>query len=116
MITSASKPLTRARLTTCKRLHMEVEYGSRRAQRQVHGGRGPIRRLHGLRPRRRQDRQGRRPLRRRERSRSEEHTSELQSRQYLVCRLLLEKKKNLRYNKPIHNIRRRAQEILTHIL
>src|SRR3712207_7278018 len=27
-------------------------------------------------------------------SRSEEHTSELQSRQYLVCRLLLEKKKN----------------------
>src|SRR5947209_12413744 len=29
--------------------------------------------------------------------RSEEHTSELQSRQYLVCRLLLEKKKK-RYN------------------
>src|SRR3712207_7724008 len=28
-----------------------------------------------------------------QRSRSEEHTSELQSRQYLVCRLLLEKKK-----------------------
>src|SRR3712207_7138168 len=27
-------------------------------------------------------------------TRSEEHTSELQSRQYLVCRLLLEKKKN----------------------
>src|SRR3712207_8609008 len=27
------------------------------------------------------------------RPRSEEHTSELQSRQYLVCRLLLEKKK-----------------------
>src|SRR3712207_7685722 len=27
-------------------------------------------------------------------SRSEEHTSELQSRQYLVCRLLLEKKKH----------------------
>src|SRR3712207_5238805 len=27
-------------------------------------------------------------------SRSEEHTSELQSRQYLVCRLLLEKKKS----------------------
>src|SRR3712207_7373047 len=32
-------------------------------------------------------------------SRSEEHTSELQSRQYLVCRLLLEKKK-----KSIHTI------------
>src|SRR6476620_12810363 len=36
--------------------------------------------------------------------RSEEHTSELQSRQYLVCRLLLEKKKkkkqrNLKKNK-----------------
>src|SRR3712207_8526883 len=28
-----------------------------------------------------------------DRRRSEEHTSELQSRQYLVCRLLLEKKK-----------------------
>src|SRR3712207_7599778 len=33
------------------------------------------------------------PVRRRDaRLRSEEHTSELQSRQYLVCRLLLEKK------------------------
>src|SRR3712207_7442168 len=30
--------------------------------------------------------------------RSEEHTSELQSRQYLVCRLLLEKKKHSSYN------------------
>src|SRR3712207_7314386 len=29
--------------------------------------------------------------------RSEEHTSELQSRQYLVCRLLLEKKKTSEY-------------------
>src|SRR5258707_1651229 len=29
------------------------------------------------------------------RERSEEHTSELQSRQYLVCRLLLEKKKKM---------------------
>src|SRR3712207_9039213 len=34
-------------------------------------------------------RQAREPL-----HRSEEHTSELQSRQYLVCRLLLEKKKS----------------------
>src|SRR3712207_8896981 len=33
------------------------------------------------------------------RMRSEEHTSELQSRQYLVCRLLLEK------NKQVHNHR-----------
>src|SRR3712207_7170104 len=29
--------------------------------------------------------------------RSEEHTSELQSRQYLVCRLLLEKKKKITF-------------------
>src|SRR3712207_8208291 len=34
---------------------------------------------------------------RRRSSRSEEHTSELQSRQYLVCRLLLEKKKQNTY-------------------
>src|SRR3712207_7718143 len=36
-----------------------------------------------------------------ERHRSEEHTSELQSRQYLVCRLLLEKKKN---NTRLHKV------------
>src|SRR5258707_7865380 len=36
---------------------------------------------------------GRRRKRRNSHLRSEEHTSELQSRQYLVCRLLLEKKK-----------------------
>src|ERR1035437_8165871 len=37
--------------------------------------------------------------------RSEEHTSELQSRQYLVCRLLLEKKKSnqLIYNSALHH-------------
>src|SRR5687767_15747923 len=34
--------------------------------------------------------------------RSEEHTSELQSLAYLVCRLLLEKKKN-KHRKEIHN-------------
>src|SRR3712207_7158304 len=38
-----------------------------------------------------------------EEPRSEEHTSELQSRQYLVCRLLLEKKKNKK-NIQIHFI------------
>src|SRR3712207_8154109 len=43
--------------------------------------RGALRRLHGSR-----------------RLRSEEHTSELQSRQYLVCRLLLEKKKKKKLN------------------
>src|SRR3712207_7628128 len=35
--------------------------------------------------------------------RSEEHTSELQSRQYLVCRLLLEKKKKKKHSRsPLH--------------
>src|SRR5258707_11767704 len=34
--------------------------------------------------------------------RSEEHTSELQSRQYLVCRLLLEKKKKVKHRGPVH--------------
>src|SRR3712207_8015432 len=33
--------------------------------------------------------------------RSEEHTSELQSRQYLVCRLLLEKKKKKYINRSV---------------
>src|SRR5258707_14946462 len=33
--------------------------------------------------------------------RSEEHTSELQSRQYLVCRLLLEKKKKKRLSQMV---------------
>src|SRR5258707_11193202 len=37
------------------------------------------------------------------RSRSEEHTSELQSRQYLVCRLLLEKKKKLTSGRVLHH-------------
>src|SRR2546429_4458608 len=37
--------------------------------------------------------------------RSEEHTSELQSRLHLVCRLLLEKKKNNNHTTPrVHNI------------
>src|SRR5437660_6214473 len=39
------------------------------------------------------------------RARSEEHTSELQSRGHLVCRLLLEKKKSL-----VPEIRREQQE------
>src|SRR3712207_7498732 len=54
-------------------------------------GAGPVRRA-GLCPQadRPQPARGRRAGGSR---RSEEHTSELQSRQYLVCRLLLEKKK-----------------------
>src|SRR3712207_8477962 len=42
------------------------------------------------------DRRGREAGVRGRARRSEEHTSELQSRQYLVCRLLLEKKKNIK--------------------
>src|SRR3712207_7022024 len=62
----------------------EIQVGGRHHHRaavvpdQVHPG---ARRAHG-------ERQGREQRERR----SEEHTSELQSRQYLVCRLLLEKK------------------------
>src|SRR3712207_8495266 len=58
----------------------------RRRGRGGHGaaGRG---RHHRRRDRRHRGRRGGR--------RSEEHTSELQSRQYLVCRLLLEKKKKI---------------------
>src|SRR3712207_8859152 len=58
-----------------------------RARRARRGALGLLRlvRLH-RRDRRRQPRLAHGP-------RSEEHTSELQSRQYLVCRLLLEKKK-----------------------
>src|SRR2546422_7546958 len=39
-------------------------------------------------------------------SRSEEHTSELQSRLHLVCRLLLEKKKNRLYGRATNVMRR----------
>src|SRR5258707_3038850 len=42
-------------------------------------------------------------------SRSEEHTSELQSRQYLVCRLLLEKKKE---KAPVPGARERRWQIV----
>src|SRR5438270_9946918 len=41
---------------------------------------------------------------RRAATRSEEHTSELQSQSNLVCRLLLEKKKKKKTQKKIHNI------------
>src|SRR5476651_2896990 len=49
------------------------------------------------------------------RARSEEHTSELQSRQYLVCRLLLEKKKKkpqiTNINKKKKNIKNRTKNL-----
>src|SRR2546429_6635584 len=61
-------------------------FRSRRARRR--GQRGAPREMRAVRERR--------PIQgaHHDRSRSEEHTSELQSRLHLVCRLLLEKKKN----------------------
>src|SRR5436305_7631605 len=50
--------------------------------------------VHAPVPQNRQDRQ----------TRSEEHTSELQSRPHLVCRLLLEKKKKQTITRTYHNI------------
>src|SRR5438445_3496402 len=53
-----------------------------------------------------------------DRARSEEHTSELQSRQYLVCRLLLEKKKKQQQTKAVWlrdpQFRLRLKEIHRH--
>src|SRR5258707_1762218 len=46
--------------------------------------------------------------------RSEEHTSELQSRQYLVCRLLLEKKKNHRPQSAVSPPERRSNGRCVH--
>src|SRR3712207_7702050 len=61
-----------------------ARYGPRRTIADARDTRSPPRRTS-----RGPSRPGRHPQRR---LRSEEHTSELQSRQYLVCRLLLEKK------------------------
>src|SRR3712207_7036673 len=59
-----------------------VAVGLDPAERTLHGAAGPARVVH-------QDQSSGAH----QAGRSEEHTSELQSRQYLVCRLLLEKKK-----------------------
>src|SRR5258707_2422607 len=45
--------------------------------------------------------------------RSEEHTSELQSRQYLVCRLLLEKKKKTRNSLELAPVKRLALKLVS---
>src|SRR6266496_5850951 len=47
----------------------------------------------------------------RDRPRSEEHTSELQSRRDLVCRLLLEKKKNRNSRKKRMNTKKKTKTI-----
>src|SRR3712207_8398714 len=64
----------------------------------------PARPLAPRRERRDLQDRARRPRRSPARARSEEHTSELQSRQYLVCRLLLEKKKHTIEVHHIHTI------------
>src|SRR5216684_9010445 len=46
--------------------------------------------------------------------RSEEHTSELQSRLHLVCRLLLEKKKKQKIQKITKKIRKNRKNIYTY--
>src|SRR5690606_40109427 len=68
--------------------------GRARCRRLPHRGRiAPARAGHGVHHRTRALHPGRRHQRGGEVARSEEHTSELQSRENLVCRLLLEKKK-----------------------
>src|SRR3712207_7000490 len=85
--------------TTLFRSDPQADQAARRAARRRRDdrpGRGRGRRVlrRRRRVRRRRDDQARRRCPRWRRAlRSEEHTSELQSRQYLVCRLLLEKKK-----------------------
>src|SRR2546429_5784910 len=49
-----------------------------------------------------------------ETDRSEEHTSELQSRLHLVCRLLLEKKKTIRAHQPLARDVERSYRALRH--
>src|SRR5436309_4894437 len=69
------------------------DLGSLRGGDRRRGGWPPTRRARACRARRRAEtRTSRRSLCRARRERSEEHTSELQSREKLVCRLLLEKK------------------------
>src|SRR3712207_6977806 len=48
--------------------------------------------------------------------RSEEHTSELQSRQYLVCRLLLEKKKKQKFTDILNLYMTIQSTILTYLI
>src|SRR3712207_7030657 len=52
---------------------------------------------------------GGRAIRTGRQNRSEEHTSELQSRQYLVCRLLLEKKKSSSRKSAMHSDHRHPE-------
>src|SRR3712207_8506279 len=64
----------------------------------------PLRRVHGIIEEVGEERDLRHRSALRSLLRSEEHTSELQSRQYLVCRLLLEKKLSLaRLTSTIHH-------------
>src|SRR3712207_8398861 len=87
--------------TTLFRSGTPLEHGDRARADVAAGDRGRVSlgASPHLQPQRGPDaRLGRRPADRADRS--EEHTSELQSRQYLVCRLLLEKKKKNRASYP----------------
>src|SRR3712207_8185340 len=66
--------------------------GDEHGRRDDDGAADELQRPDRLAEQQRRERDGDERLQRHDRS--EEHTSELQSRQYLVCRLLLEKKKN----------------------
>src|SRR2546422_6781291 len=76
-----------------------------RASRRAGGARRPRPQRPGARPRGRAGGGG--PARRgRPARRSEEHTSELQSRLHLVCRLLLEKKKKKKFADALLDLKR----------
>src|SRR3712207_7387103 len=75
-------------------LFRSIAAGQRRAQFHYAAFLSPPGRRHHPAAVRRETDQKSVPVVRLPHQRSEEHTSELQSRQYLVCRLLLEKKKN----------------------
>src|SRR3712207_7041713 len=80
-------------------LHDALPISAGRGRRPLHrpGARHVLGRGDGPAGCRRPEADGRRLADRQLQGRSEEHTSELQSRQYLVCRLLLEKKKKTRF-------------------
>src|SRR5258707_3009504 len=85
-----------------------------------HRSHSPLSRRHAPSPRATPLKEGNRssgnPLSRGDfRRRSEEHTSELQSRQYLVCRLLLEKKKKKRSRNQKSFLTPFRQRMLEHI-
>src|SRR5215475_2773324 len=78
------------------------------AQRRQRAGQAPPPRSRRGRPQARRQGRPRAPVAAR---RSEEHTSELQSRENLVCRLLLEKKKNNTYRPHAHKKKKKKNKV-----